>query len=153
MERKVQRINVAQVIASPVLTGTNDQYICTGIVKSDKIDKHIIPDEKQREAFIKKVKDVEQSILKYKSIIRTANSVLQVRPEESADEVEKHILEVCREIKAVLNNPNSIGMDMDLFWVELCREYEEIKQKNPNEFLAMNKDARKSLEVFREYVN
>lgn len=153
MERKVQRINVAQVIASPVLTGTNDQYIWTGIVKSDKIDKHIIPDEKQREAFIKKVKDVEQSILKYKSIIRTANSVLQVRPEESADEVEKHILEVCREIKAVLNNPNSIGMDMDLFWVELCREYEEIKQKNPNEFLAMNKDARKSLEVFREYVN
>lgn len=153
MERKVQRINVAQVIASPVLTGTNDQYIWTGIVKSDKINKHIIPDDKQREAFIKKVREVEQSILKYKSIIRTANSVLQIRPEESADEVERHILEVCREIKAFLNNPDSIGMDMDLFWVELCREYEEIKQKNPNEFLAMSKDARKSLEIFREYVN
>lgn len=153
MERKVQRINVAQVIASPVLTGTNDQYIWTGIVKSDKINKHIIPDDKQREVFIKKVREVEQSILKYKSIIRTANSVLQLRSGESADEVERHILEVCREIKAFLNNPDSIGMDMDLFWVELCREYEEIKQKNPNEFLAMSKDARKSLEIFREYVN
>lgn len=153
MERKVQRINVAQVIASPVLTGTNDKYMWTGIVKSDKIDKHIIPDEKQREAFIKKVRDVEQSVIKYRNILRSANSVLQIRPEESADEVEKHILAVCKEIKAVLNNPSSIGMDMDLFWVELCRDYEEIKQKNPNEFLAMNKDARKSLETFREYVN
>lgn len=153
MERKVQRINVAQVIASPVLTGTNDKYTWTGIVKSENITKHIIPDDKHREAFIRKVKDVEQSILKYKSILRTSNSVLQIKPDETPEEIEQHILTVCREIKAVLNNPDSIGMDMDLFWVELCRDYEEIKQKNPNEFIAMSKDARKSLETFREYVN
>ena len=152
MERKVQRVNMAQVVASPVLTGTNDQYTWTGIVRSDRIDKHIIADDKQREAFIKKVRDVESSVLRYKNIFRGTNSILQVKSEESLEDIEKHILEVCREIKAVINNPDS-GIDMDLYWVALCRDYEEIRQKNPNEFLAMNKDARKSLETFREYVN
>ena len=58
MERKVQRINIGQVIASPVLTGNNDQYMWTGIVRSDEIDKHIIPDDRQRETFVRKVRKV-----------------------------------------------------------------------------------------------
>ena len=153
MERKVQRVNLGQVIASPVLTGTNDQYIWTGIVRSDRIDKHIIQDDRQREAFIKKVKDVEQSVLRYKSALRGTNNVLQVKSDETPEDIEKHILEVCRGIKAIINNPDSIGLDMDLYWIALCRDYEEIRQKNPNEFLAMNKEARKNLEIFREYVN
>lgn len=153
MERKVQRINIGQVIASPVLTGTNDQYMWTGIVKSDKIDKHIIPDDRQREAFIKKVRKIEQDVLKYRGIFRSANSLFKINPDESLESIEKRILEECKEIKAIINKPDSIGMDMDLYWIALCRDYEEIRQKNPNEFLAMNKDARKSLEIFREYVN
>lgn len=153
MERKVQRINIGQVIASPVLTGNNDKYMWTGIVRSDEIDKHIIPDDRQREAFVKKVREVEQAVLKYRGIFRTANSVLKVKPDESLDLLEKQILEACREIKAIINKPDSIGMDMDLYWIALCRDYEEIRQKNPNEFIAMNKEARKSLEIFREYVN
>lgn len=54
MERKVQRINIGKVIASPVLTGNNDQYMWTGIVRSDEINKHIIPDDKQKRSFCKK---------------------------------------------------------------------------------------------------
>lgn len=153
MERKVQRINMGQVIASPVLTGNNDQYMWTGIVRSDRIDKHIIPDDRQRESFVKLVREVEQNVLKYRASFRSANSVLKIKPEESLAVLENRILELCREVKAVINNPDSIGLDMDLYWVALCRDYEEIKQKNPNEFIPMNKDARKNLEIFREYVN
>lgn len=153
MEKKVQRINIGQVIASPVLTGNNDQYMWTGIVRSDKIDKHIIPDDRQRAGFIKKVKEIEHMVLNYRGSFRTSNSVLKIKPEEPLDVLEKRILEACKQIKAIINNPESIGMDMDLYWIALCRDYEEIRQKNPNEFNAMNKDARKSLETFREYVN
>lgn len=153
MERKVQRINIGQVIASPVLTGNNDQYMWTGIVRSDEIDKHIISDDRQREAFIRKVKKIEQDVLKYRGIFRSANSLFKINPDESLESIERRILEECKEIKAIINKPDSIGMDMDLYWIALCRDYEEIRQKNPNEFIAMNKDARKSLEIFREYVN
>lgn len=153
MERKVQRINIGQVIASPVLTGNNDQYMWTGIVRSDEIDKHIIPDDRQRETFIRKVRKIEQDVLKYRGIFRSANSLFKITPDESLDTIERRILEECKEIKAIINKPDSIGMDMDLYWIALCRDYEEIRQKNPNEFIAMNKDARKSLEIFREYVN
>ena len=153
MERKVQRINIGQVIASPVLTGNNDQYMWTGIVRSDEIDKHIIPDDRQREAFVRKVRKIEQDVLKYRGIFRSANSLFKITPDESLDTIERRILEECKEIKAIINKPDSIGMDMDLYWIALCRDYEEIKQKNPNEFIAMNKEARKSLEIFREYVN
>lgn len=153
MERKVQRINIGQVIASPVLTGNNDQYMWTGIVRSDEIDKHIIPDAKQRELFVKKVKEIEQNVLKYRGIFRTSNSVLKIKEDESLEVIERRILEACTEIKSIINNPDSFGIDMDLYWIALCRDYEEIRQKNPNEFIAMNKDARKSLEIFREYVN
>lgn len=153
MERKVQRINIGQVIASPVLTGNNDQYMWTGIVRSDEIDKHIISDDRQREAFIRKVKKIEQDVLKYRGIFRSANSLFKINPEESLESIERRILEECKEIKAIINKPDSIGMDMDLYWIALCRDYEEIRQKNPNEFIAMNKEARKSLETFREYVN
>lgn len=153
MERKVQRINIGQVIASPVLTGNNDQYMWTGIVRSDEIDKHIIPDDRQRETFVRKVRKIEQDVLKYRGIFRSANSLFKINPDESLESIERRILEECKEIKAIINKPDSIGMDMDLYWIALCRDYEEIRQKNPNEFIAMNKDARKSLEIFREYVN
>ena len=137
MEKKVQRINIGQVIASPVLTGNNDQYMWTGIVRSDKIDKHIIPDDRQRAGFIKKVKEIEHMVLNYRGSFRTSNSVLKIKPEEPLDVLEKRILEACKQIKAIINNPESIGMDMDLYWIALCRDYEEIRQKNPNEFNAM----------------
>lgn len=153
MEKKGQRINIGLVIASPVLTGNNDQYMWTGIVRSDRIDRHIIPDDRKRESFVKKVKEIEQGVLKYRGIFRTSNSVLKIKSDESLDDIEKRIKEECKEIKSIINNPNSVGMDMDLYWIALCRDYEEIRQKNPNEFLAMNKEARKSLEIFREYVN
>lgn len=153
MEKKVRRVNISQVVASPVLTGTNDKYMWTGIVKSDKITRYLIPDDKKRAAFVKKVKDVEDSVLRYKSIFRGTNSILEVKRDESLQDIEDHIFNVCKEIKAVLNNPSSIDLDIDLFWFELCREYEEIKQKNPNEFTAMSKEARKNLEIFREYMN
>lgn len=153
MERKVPQINISKAVASPVLTGRDDNYMWTGLVRSDKITKHMIHDDEQREKFISKVRDVELSVLKYRSSFRASNSVLQVKPGELDTETENHILKVCREIKTILNNPGSIGIDMDLFWVELCREYEEIKEKNPHEFLAMNKDVRKNLEAFREFLN
>ena len=149
MEKKGQRINIGLVIASPVLTGNNDQYMWTGIVRSDKIDRHIIPDDRKRESFVKKVREIEQSVLKYRGIFRTSNSVLKIKSTESLDDIEKRIKEACKEIKSIINNPDSIGMDMDLYWIALCRDYEEIRQKNPNEFVAMNKEARKSLEILK----
>ena len=153
MERKGQRINIGLVIASPVLTGNNDQFMWTGIVKSNKIDKHMIPDDSQREAFIRKVKDIEQDVIKYRAIFRSANSVLKIKSDEPLENIERRILAECKEIKSIINNPGSIGLDLDLFWIALCRDYEEIRQKNPNEFTAMSKEAQKSLENFREYVS
>ena len=102
MERKVQRINIGQVIASPVLTGNNDQYMWTGIVRSDEIDKHIISDDRQREAFIRKVKKIEQDVLKYRGIFRSANSLFKINPDESLESIERRILEECKEIKAII---------------------------------------------------
>ena len=119
MEKKGQRINIGLVIASPVLTGNNDQYMWTGIVRSDKIDRHIIPDDRKRESFVKKVREIEQSVLKYRGIFRTSNSVLKIKSTESLDDIEKRIKEACKEIKSIINNPDSIGMDMDLYWIAL----------------------------------
>ena len=107
----------------------------------------------KREAFVRKVRKIEEDVLKYRRIFRTTNSLFKRNPDESLETIERRILQECKEIKDIINNPNSVGMDMDLYWIALCRDYEEIRQKNPNEFLAMNKDARKNLEIFREYVN
>lgn len=155
MYRKNQKLNLAQAVASPVLTGVDDKYVWTGLPKSENITHYMIPDEKQRNEFIRKVKDVENSVQRYKNATRGVNSVLMVKATvaEDPNEIEAHILKVCREIKTVLNNPEKIGLDLDLFWIELCREYEDIKNNNPNEFKAMNKEARNNLEFFRECIN
>lgn len=155
MYRKNQKLNLAQTVASPVLTGVDDKYVWTGLPKSENITHYMIPDEKQRNEFIRKVKDVENSVQRYKNATRGVNSVLMVKATvaEDPNEIEAHILKVCREIKTVLNNPEKIGLDLDLFWIELCREYEDIKNNNPNEFKAMNKEARNNLEFFRECIN
>lgn len=153
MGKKVERINMGRIIAAPVLNGANDEYVWTGILKSDKIDNHIIPDDKQRDVFIKKVRMVEQGVLKYRSFSRASNNVLQIKQEESFEYLKHDILELCKEIKSILNNPDSTGMDINLYWIAFCRDYEEIKQKNPNEFKAMDEESRKNLETFREIVN
>ena len=154
MDKKSQRLNLAQAVASPVLTGNNDKYTWTGLPKAENITHHMIPDEKMRTDFIRKVRNVENSINKYKNAIRPTSSVLMVNAsQDDPSQIEKHILNVCREIKGILNDPNSIGMDIDIFWVELCREYEDIRKNNPNEFKAMSKDVRTNLELFREYMN
>ena len=92
MERKSERISLAQVVASPVLTGTNDKYVWTGLVKSEKIDSNMIPDDKSREFFIKKVRDVEQSVARYKNVLRGTNRILQLKSEETTQDVEQYIL-------------------------------------------------------------
>lgn len=51
------------------------------------------------------------------------------------------------------NDPETSGIDMGLFWVQLCREYEVINEANPNEFKAMNPEARKNLRIFGESMN
>ena len=130
MGKKVERINMGRIIAAPVLNGANDEYVWTGILKSDKIDNHIIPDDKQRDVFIKKVRMVEQGVLKYRRFSRASNSVLQIKQEESFEYLKHDILELCKEIKSILNDPDSIGMDINLYWIAFCRDYEEIKQKN-----------------------
>lgn len=154
MDRKNQKLNLAQAVASPVLTGNNDKFTWTGLPKSEDIDYHMIPDEKMRIEFVRKVRDVENSIRRYKNATRPVNSVLMVNAnQDDPNKIETHILKVCREIKNILNNPDSIGLDIDIFWVSLCREYEEIRKYNPHEFKAMSKEARENLEIFRSYMN
>ena len=107
MYRKNQKLNLAQTVASPVLTGVDDKYVWTGLPKSENITHYMIPDEKQRNEFIRKVKDVENSVQRYKNATRGVNSVLMVKATvaEDPNEIEAHILKVFREIKTVLNNP------------------------------------------------
>ena len=41
-------VNLTQVVAAPVLTGRNDNYIWTGVVKSNKLGMHMFRDEKSK---------------------------------------------------------------------------------------------------------
>ena len=105
MDKKKQRLNLAEAVASPVLTGKNDKYVWTGLPKSENINFHLIPDEKLRNEFIKKVKDVEISVARYKNSIRPQNSILKVNTldADNPKQIEAHILSVCTEIKNILN--------------------------------------------------
>ena len=147
-------VDLRQVVAAPVLTGRNDKYIWTGVVKSNKLGNHMFRDEKSKQYFIRLARDLEESILRYKSTIKQRKNVLEVNHQVSDPmAIETHILKVCNDIKVVLNDPEKYGIDLGLFWTELCREYEEIKEHNPDEFRGMNHEARKNLEFFARHMN
>lgn len=149
MKDNSKKLDLSRVVASPVLTGTSSTYLWTGTVKSRQINENLIKDAEKREAFIKLVKEFENLILKCRQ--NYANSVLQVKTSgilEQNMQLEKNILKLGTKIKQILNDPNN-GIDMDLFWVSLCRDYEEILSKNPEELKHLDQNSRKTLENFR----
>ncbi len=70
--------------------------------------------------------------------------------DEFNEKLLKRMEELSKSIKESLKRPEQSGIDIDLFWVQLCREYEEILEKNPEEIKEMNTEERKNLEIFRK---
>ena len=155
MGRKV--LNLSEVIASPVISGENEEYIWTGVVKSENITPLLIKDDEVRKEFTKLVKDLERSTKRFRRDYDIESNVQTFMIEdnflEEAEKLEDHIIEVGGKIKEYLAGAEEYGIDMDLFWVLLCRDYEEIFEKNPNEFKAMSENARKTLKIFRKDFN
>ena len=153
MERK--RLNISEIIVSPVLKGTNDKYVWTGVIRSDKITPYIINDDKKRENFTRIVKQYEQLIEEYRRESRGVRGPLVTRaktPQEMM-ELERKIGEIGNQIRNMIGNPDEHDIDMELFYVEVCRDYEEIKANNPDELKHMTRSARKTLEEFEDFVN
>lgn len=151
-----RRLNIGDVIASPVLVGKNDKYMWTGVVRSDNIDPYLINDDKIRERFTKLVREYEGAILEYRRMASGAmGPKLKMNPLSILDlgEQEAKIKELGAKIKEYLGNPDAYDLDFDLFLVQVCRDYEEIKSKNPDEFKAMRKDDRKTLEELYDYIS
>lgn len=150
-------LNLSKVVASPILTGKNDKYMWTGVVKSSNITPYIISDEKTREKFKKLVRDLENSTRRFRSTYSEESNILRLVEDErfldEADALEEHILDVATKIKDMLNESEELGIDMGLFWAQLCRDYEEILENNPQEFEALDKEQRKNLERFRISLN
>lgn len=135
----------------------------TGIVKSYKINQYLIPDENARNEFISLVREYEIVILEYISKFILQNGVLPfgiqtsdkaisdfeelIKRSQEEKVLGSRIQNLSKRIKACLNNPKS-QIDMDLFWVMLCNDYEEILSKNPNIFKNIAIDAQKSLRDF-----
>ena len=55
-------------------------------------------------------------------------------------------------IKNIINNPRN-GIDMDMFWVMLCKDYEEILSKNPTTFKSLGKTDEGILKEFYNSIN
>lgn len=152
MKDNLRKIDLSRVVASPVLTGSSPKYMWTGVVRANHIDEILIKDESKRESFKKLVREFENLILKCRQ--NNSNSVLQVKVDDFLEQdtaMENDILRLGRKIKEVLNNPDS-GIDMDLFWVFLCRDYEAILFENPEELKHMDQNSRKALENFRNFI-
>lgn len=151
-----RKLNIGDVIASPVLVGKSDKYMWTGVVRSDKIEPYLINDEKVRERFIKLVREYEGAIIEYRRMINGNQGpqvVLAPASPLDLNNLENRIKDLGGRIKEYLGNPDAYGLDFDLFLVEVCRDYEEIKSKNPEEFKAMRKQDRKTLEELYEYIS
>ena len=155
-----RKIDMQKVVASPVLVGKDSKFIWTGVVKSENIGKYeyIIPDIRKRNSFRKLVEDYERAVLTYRNNGIIGNSPMAtfthaVRTEMDKNNLEMEIRALAEEIKEALNNPGKSGIDMGLFWVQLCREYEAIVEANPDEFKAMSSDARKNVKIFAEAMN
>ena len=153
-ERK--KLNIGDVIASPVLVGKSDKYMWTGVVRSDDIDPYLINDDKIRERFIKLVREYEGAIIEYRRMASGSRGPqLKVNPVSFMDlsAQEAKVKELGGKIKEYLGNPDAYTLDFDLFLVQVCRDYEEIKSKNPDEFKAMRKEDRRTLEELYDYIS
>ena len=155
-----KKIDMKMVVASPVLTGKDSKYIWTGVVSSENIEKYeyIIPDSRKRRVFKKLVEEYEKLVFAYRNNGKINNTPMAsfthaVRTEIDKNKLEMEIRAMAEEIKEALNNPAVSGIDMGLFWIHLCREYEMINEKNPNEFKAMSSEARKNLKLFIDTMN
>lgn len=155
-----KRIDIKQVVASPVLTGNDTKLVWTGVVQSKNIRdlEYIVPDPKKRRRFHKLVEEYEKLVMAYRNNGKINNTPMAsfthtVRTEMDKSKLEIEIRALAEEIKEALNDPETSGIDMGLFWVQLCREYEVINEANPNEFKAMNPEARKNLRIFGESMN
>ncbi len=151
-------LNVSKVVACPVLIGRTDLPLWTGVVSSKRIDQYLIPNSAIREDFIKLVKSFEKDIIEYRRLGEARPSALLTKTInlQSQGIRERELLDNIRhktsQIKAILNNPDN-GIDMDLFWVMLCQDYEEILKRNSAEFSHMDKEAEKSLKDFYRIIS
>lgn len=161
MGKEEKRLDISQVVAAPVLIGPTNLPMWTGVVRTEEINQYLIRDDMKREAFLKLVKEFERCIIEYRDFDSKKSPVLninQIRIESEFEKeqrrkaIENKIRELSREIKMVLNNPDN-GIDMDLFWIYLCYDYEKILKENRAEFSHMREDAKKSLKKFKKKVD
>ena len=77
------------------------------------------------------------------------------REENQRDRLDREtelIKQKITQIRTLINAPDN-GIDLELFLVMLCQEYEEFLKNNPEEFKYMNKTSIEALKDFYKTVN
>ncbi len=162
MERKT--INISRFVAVPVYVGVQDNYIWTGMIRSDKINQQIIRDKQKREEFKKLVEEYERNILMYRKISREAfgkKSNSQARTSRMGDffrsdepeAIRVRIEDLSRKIKEFLQNYQANEIDTDLLFIELAKDYEDILEKNPHEFDYISTDILTQIKTFKKDID
>ena len=156
-------VDVSRFIALPVFTGIQNNAIWTGVVKSSRITPYLIRNPEKREEFKNIVKEYEENVLKYRNLYQNAfgamiNSSSRVSNlgkffNEENGRIEERVEELAQEIRKFLVNCKENTLDMDMFFLELARDYEEIMEKNPHEFDNVNESVKNEIKNFKKSVD
>ena len=151
-------IDISKVIANPVLFGSSDREPWIGMVPSKKINQYLVPDAEKREVLKKLVESFEKDVNEFRTINENGPSALLLpnfREENQRDRLDREtelIKQKITQIRTLINAPDN-GIDLELFLVMLCQEYEEFLKNNPEEFKYMNKTSIEALKDFYKTVN
>ncbi len=151
-----KKFNLLKVVTSGVLVRPINKSMWTGVVKSENITPYIIDDDKEREVFIRLVKELEDSIRTYRTNYIMKNAVLNAKNKkdlfEESNYLENRILEIASKIGKHLSDPNQETIDTGLYWLQLCRDYEEILATDPEEIKSIETESRRILEDFKNHL-
>lgn len=151
-------IDISKVIANPVLFGRTDREPWIGMVPSKKINQYLVPDAEKREVLKKLVESFEKDVNEFRIINENGPSALllpnfrEENQRDRLDRVTELIKQKITQIRTLINAPDN-GIDLELFLVMLCQEYEEFLKNNPEEFKYMNKTSIEALKDFYKTVN
>lgn len=154
-------IDISDLVASPLLDGTvNKKDIWTGMIKPEDVDEFLISDVNLRKQFIKLVKEYEMEIIKYRGLLNSNNSLLEVKS-KNVSEIERQkkestdiIGELSDEMRRIMTyGINHETFDDRVFYIRLYKRYEEIVKNNPQEVKCMTVAMKKLLENYKKAIN
>ena len=156
MKKEEKMIDVSKIFISPVLSGPTNVPMWTGIISSDRINEFLISNQIERESFFRLVQEYENTIKEYRDIFNaskvmmTSNSINSKFAEKAkAEELLRRINELSKKLRSEIKQ---IKIDMELFWVMLCQDYEDILKDNKNEFQGIAPDVQKQFRVFHKSI-